>query len=208
MNELRWTRWVPYHNTARYLSQFQTDYRYCLSQNEHVMQVLCQEFQHCQVTIHHSSNCSVSKRSDMTEWNILEMIVIIFQFYCFGITFHMRRISVSRYLSSILVSASFFTTFLSIDMETSIRKHDPFLCRSVMSGLLHVIVVSSVICWFYSRPVIMEAASNSEMSVKFYQIIRLNIPEDIHLHTRRFEALKSHLHLRISCRDVLIQWLL
>jgi hypothetical protein len=38
----------------------------------------------------------------------------------------------------------------------------------------------------------MEVASTSEMSVKFYQTTRRNNPEDSHLHTRRRENLKSH----------------
>jgi hypothetical protein len=38
----------------------------------------------------------------------------------------------------------------------------------------------------------MEAASTSETSVKFYQTARCNIPKDSHLHTRRRENLKSH----------------
>jgi hypothetical protein len=39
----------------------------------------------------------------------------------------------------------------------------------------------------------MEAVSTSETSVNFYQATRRNIEEDIHLHTRRRENLKSHL---------------
>jgi hypothetical protein len=38
----------------------------------------------------------------------------------------------------------------------------------------------------------MEAASTSETSIDFYQILRRNIPEES-LHTRRRENLKSHL---------------
>jgi hypothetical protein len=38
-----------------------------------------------------------------------------------------------------------------------------------------------------------EAVNTSETSVNFYQTTWLNIPEDIHLHTRRYENLKSHL---------------
>jgi hypothetical protein len=38
----------------------------------------------------------------------------------------------------------------------------------------------------------MEAASTSETSVHFYHTTRRNIPEDIQLHTRRRENLKSH----------------
>jgi hypothetical protein len=37
----------------------------------------------------------------------------------------------------------------------------------------------------------METASTFEMSVKFYQIVRRNKPEDS-LHTRRHENLKAH----------------
>jgi hypothetical protein len=40
----------------------------------------------------------------------------------------------------------------------------------------------------------MEAASTSEMPVNFYQTTRRNIPEDIHLQTRRRENVKSHLN--------------
>jgi hypothetical protein len=38
----------------------------------------------------------------------------------------------------------------------------------------------------------MEPASTSETSVNFHQTTRLNNPEEIHLHTRRRENLKSH----------------
>jgi hypothetical protein len=38
----------------------------------------------------------------------------------------------------------------------------------------------------------MEAASTSETSVRFYQTTWRNNPEDSHLHTRRRENLKSH----------------
>jgi ribosomal protein S15P/S13E len=44
----------------------------------------------------------------------------------------------------------------------------------------------------------MEAASTSEKSVNFYQTTRRNIPEDIHLYTRRLENLKSHLPSRLA----------
>jgi hypothetical protein len=37
----------------------------------------------------------------------------------------------------------------------------------------------------------MEAVRTSETSVNFYQSTRRNIPEEIHLHTRRRENLKS-----------------
>jgi hypothetical protein len=37
----------------------------------------------------------------------------------------------------------------------------------------------------------MEAVNFSETPVNFYQSIRRNTPEDIHLHTRRSENLKS-----------------
>jgi hypothetical protein len=39
----------------------------------------------------------------------------------------------------------------------------------------------------------MEAEITSETSANFYQTTRRNIPEDIHLHTRRRENLKSRL---------------
>jgi hypothetical protein len=38
----------------------------------------------------------------------------------------------------------------------------------------------------------MEAGSNSETTVNFYQTTRRNNPEDSHLHTRRRENLKCH----------------
>jgi hypothetical protein len=38
----------------------------------------------------------------------------------------------------------------------------------------------------------MEAASTSEISVNFYQTTRRNNPEDIRLHIRNSENLKSH----------------
>jgi hypothetical protein len=37
----------------------------------------------------------------------------------------------------------------------------------------------------------MEAVSTSETPVSFYETTRRNIPQDIHLHTRRRENLKS-----------------
>jgi hypothetical protein len=39
----------------------------------------------------------------------------------------------------------------------------------------------------------MEAASTSETSINFHQTTRRNNTEDIHLHTRRSENLKSRL---------------
>jgi hypothetical protein len=41
----------------------------------------------------------------------------------------------------------------------------------------------------------MEAVSNSETSVNFYETTRLNIPEDSHLHIRGRENLKSNLRI-------------
>jgi hypothetical protein len=40
----------------------------------------------------------------------------------------------------------------------------------------------------------MAATNTSETSLNVYQTTRHDIPEDIHLHTRRRENLKSHLH--------------
>jgi hypothetical protein len=48
----------------------------------------------------------------------------------------------------------------------------------------------------------MEAASTSETKVNFYQTTRRNNPEDIHLHTRRRENLKSRSDYEVC--DVLI----
>jgi hypothetical protein len=45
---------------------------------------------------------------------------------------------------------------------------------------------------FWVIALMMEAASTSETSVKFYKTTRHNIPEDGQLHTRRCENLKSH----------------
>jgi hypothetical protein len=45
-------------------------------------------------------------------------------------------------------SVSFFFTSLSDGTETSISKHAPFLSRSLMSGLLHGLVLSVTSCWF------------------------------------------------------------
>jgi replication fork clamp-binding protein CrfC len=42
------------------------------------------------------------------------------------------------------------------------------------------------------RALMMESASTSKTSVKFYQTTRHTIPEDSHLHARRRENLKSH----------------
>jgi hypothetical protein len=42
------------------------------------------------------------------------------------------------------------------------------------------------------RVITMEAASTSEMPVKFYQTTWRNNPEDSHLHTRCHENLRSH----------------
>jgi hypothetical protein len=42
------------------------------------------------------------------------------------------------------------------------------------------------------HPLMMDAVSSSETSVRIYQITRRNIPEDSHLHTRRPVNLKSH----------------
>jgi transposase-like protein len=42
------------------------------------------------------------------------------------------------------------------------------------------------------------AASTSETSVNVCQTTRRNIPEDSHLHIRRRENLKSHVHYRVQ----------
>jgi hypothetical protein len=52
--------------------------------------------------------------------------------------------------------------------------------------MLAVSIIGAIIA------LMMETASTSETSVKFYQTTRRNNPEDIHLHTRRRENLKSH----------------
>jgi hypothetical protein len=39
---------------------------------------------------------------------------------------------------------------------------------------------------------IVEAVSTSGTSINFYETARRRIPEDSHLHIRRFENLKSH----------------
>jgi hypothetical protein len=44
---------------------------------------------------------------------------------------------------------------------------------------------------------IMEALSTSETSVNIYQTTRRNIPQHIHIHTRRRENLKSH-HIPVT----------
>ena len=55
----------------------------------------------------------------------------------FAFTFHMRRISIMRFLYFKIFSAPFFITFLSLGNETSINVHVPFqLSRIMMSGLL------------------------------------------------------------------------
>jgi hypothetical protein len=46
---------------------------------------------------------------------------------------------------------------------------------------------------FLAIVLMMEAASTSETSVKFYQTTRRCNPEDSHLHTRCHENLKSYL---------------
>jgi hypothetical protein len=46
-----------------------------------------------------------------------------------------------------------------------------------------------------SIALMMEAASTSEKSVNFYQTTRRNNPEDIHLHTRPRDNLKSHINI-------------
>jgi hypothetical protein len=45
---------------------------------------------------------------------------------------------------------------------------------------------------------IMEAVSVSETSISFYETAWRNIPEESHLHTRRYENLKTHLKLIVS----------
>jgi hypothetical protein len=55
----------------------------------------------------------------------------------------------------------------------------------------------------YSTPtaiiaLMMEAASTSKTSVKYYQTTGRNFPEDSHLHTRRRENLKSQLCFLIA----------
>jgi hypothetical protein len=48
---------------------------------------------------------------------------------------------------------------------------------------------------FGAIALMLEAVNISETSVNLYATSRCNIPEDIHLHIRRCENLKSHLHV-------------
>ena len=69
----------------------------------------------------------------------------------FVFTFHMRCISVVRYLYFRILSASFLITFLSPEIATSIYIHVPFsLTRIIISGLLFGIVLLVCICWFHN----------------------------------------------------------
>jgi hypothetical protein len=54
----------------------------------------------------------------------------------------------------------------------------------------------------------MEAASTSETSVKFYNTTRRNNPEGSHLYTRRRENLKSHICLFISADKFIILYMI
>jgi hypothetical protein len=64
----------------------------------------------------------------------------------------------------------------------------------VLYSLVEVCYVSEVLADSIIRAIalMVEAASSSEKSVNFYQIVQQNNPEDSHLHTRRCENLKSH----------------
>jgi len=65
----------------------------------------------------------------------------------FVFTFHMRSISIVRFLYFRIFSASFLITFLSPEFATSINTHVLFsLSRIVMSGLLLEIILSVWTC--------------------------------------------------------------
>ena len=69
----------------------------------------------------------------------------------FDFTFHMRCISIVRYLYFRVFSASFLITFLSPEIATSTNIHVPFsLSRIIMSGLLLGIFLSVCTCWFHN----------------------------------------------------------
>ena len=69
----------------------------------------------------------------------------------FAFTFHMRCISIVRSLYFRIFSASFFITFLSPEIATSINIHVPFsLSRIVISCLLLWMVQSVCTWWFHS----------------------------------------------------------
>jgi hypothetical protein len=50
----------------------------------------------------------------------------------------------------------------------------------------------SAYCLHVQGGMMMKAGSTSETSLNFYRSTRQNIPEDIHLHTRRCENLKIY----------------
>jgi hypothetical protein len=63
----------------------------------------------------------------------------LFALVIIGVTFtcHVRCLSVSGSL------------YFSVGVETSVNKHVPFLSRSVMSSLLHGMVLCVIICLFH-----------------------------------------------------------
>lgn len=146
------------------------------------MQKLRQEFQHCQVTKRRSNKYSISESNNMTEWIILETILISFHFHYMTITFSFISTCVPFQPLDFCysnVSPSFFTTFPT-NWYANVNQWTWFFSISrMMSHLLHVTLLSSVICWFHRTPITIKAARISVTSADFYQITRLRIPEDV-----------------------------
>ena len=69
----------------------------------------------------------------------------------FGFTFHMHCVSVVRSLYFRIFWASFFITFLSSEVATSVGMHVPFsLSRIMMFGLLLGMVLSVCSCLLHN----------------------------------------------------------
>ena len=84
----------------------------------------------------------------LNDFEIIPVVPIITGI-TFVFTFHMRCISIVRFLYFRIFSASFLITFLSHEIATSINIHVPFsLSRIMMSGLLLGMVLSVCTCWF------------------------------------------------------------
>ena len=110
-------------------------------------------------------------------------------------TFHMRCISIVRFLYLKIFSVSFLITFLSPGIATSINMYVLFsLSRIIMSGLLLGLVLSVCICWFHSIVTLPPWFVTTEFGTCSYQCFF------VQLHPYFLDMLKCICALTLSCR--------
>jgi hypothetical protein len=127
--------------------------------------------------------------SSLTSWllgmmlkyfmNYLEMIPVapIITGITLVFTFHIRCISIVRSLYFKIFSTSFWITFLSSEIATSVSMHVPFsLSRVTMSGLLLGMVVSVCTCWFYSMVTLPPRFVSIDFGTCSYSVFCLTVP--------------------------------